>query len=154
MSASQLSQPSLGRKRIANHHHPISISATTTTTNSVRWHASVFSGGWDGKEWHDKDFLVDATIKEKEAWLQSILKSRPKDVDVQAFLIVLQALATPDIDDAGAPRRAEHWMAQLKKHRSLHPTPECYQAAIRAWANSNKENILVVVNRKVSKIAT
>lgn len=118
-----------------------------TQQNTVRWHASVFSGGWNDKEWHQEDFLKNATIKEKEVWLQSMLKSHPKDVDVQAFLVVLQALATPDIGDAGAPRRAEHWMTRLKNHQAIIPTPQCYQAVIQAWANSNKENILVVVNR-------
>lgn len=115
--------------------------------NPVRWHASVFSGRWDDKEWHQNDFLKDATVKEKESWLQSMLESHSKELDVQAFLIVLQALAIPHIDDAGAPRRAEHWMARLKGHSSISSTPECYQAAIQAWANSKNENILVVVNR-------
>jgi len=92
-------------------------------------------------------FLNERNNQRKRILLQSMLNIHPKDVDVQAFLVVLRALATPDINDAGAPRRAEHWMNRLKNHRSLQPTAECYQAAIQAWANSNKENILVVVNR-------
>jgi len=149
-SGSQLpsSSSSIGRKRLAPwKSSTVPIPSSTTTTNPVRWHASVFSGRWEDKEWHQKDFLKDVTVKEKESWLDSMLKDKFQEVDVQAFLIILQALATPDIDDTGAPRRAEHWMARLKSHPSLHPTPECYQAAIQAWANSNKENILVVVNR-------
>ncbi|CAJ1929139.1 unnamed protein product [Cylindrotheca closterium] len=132
-----------GRKR----HAPWKPTTPLLSSNPVRWHASVFTRGWDDKEWHQQDFLKDATVKEKESWLQAMLKSQPQDLDVQAFLIVLNALAAPDLDDTGAPRRAEHVMSQLKRHSALHPTPECYQAAIQAWANANKENILVVVNR-------
>jgi hypothetical protein len=108
--------------------------------------ASVFSG-WQDKEWHQIGFLKNATVKEKEAWLESMLGSHGRDVDVEAFLVVLRALASSDLEDAGAPRRAEYWMSRLQNHGSLQPTAECYQAAIQAWANSNKDNIIVVVNR-------
>ncbi|KAL3939944.1 MAG: hypothetical protein SGBAC_005430 [Bacillariaceae sp.] len=144
ISVGQFPRSSIERKRLAPWKPTIPI---PSTNNPVRWHASVFSGRWDDKEWHQKDFLKDATVKEKESWLQTMLESHYKELDVRAFLIVLQALATPHIDDAGAPRRAEHWMARLKGHSSISATPECYQAAIQAWANSKNENILVVVNR-------
>lgn len=115
------------------------------TTVSLR-NASVFSG-WEGRDWRQNDFLKDKTVKEKEAWLESMISSQWEEVDVEAFLVVLKALASHGLEDAGAPRRAEYWMTRLKNHGSLKPTAECYQAAIQAWANSNKDDILVVVNR-------
>jgi hypothetical protein len=129
----------LERRQVAVILKPLPI------TVSLR-NASVFSS-WQDKEWHQKDFLKNATVKEKEAWLESMLRSHGRAVDVEAFLVVLRALASSDLEDAGAPRRAEYWMNRLQDHRSLQPTAECYQAAIQAWANSNKDNIIVVVNR-------
>jgi hypothetical protein len=107
--------------------------------------SSVFSG-WEDKEWHADAFLCDASVEEKEAWLENMLTHHGNAADVPAFLVVLNELASP-FQGAGAPRRAEHWMNRLKNHPRLQPTAECYQAAIQSWANSNKENILVVVNR-------
>ena len=86
---------------------------------------------------------------------------KPKGVvDVHAFLVVLKALASTEaVADAGAPRRADMWMNRLLKvyrknskmqpNDALHlvPTAECYQYAIQAWANSNKEQVMVVRNR-------
>ena len=85
---------------------------------------------------------------------------------VPAFLIVLKALASTEaVADAGAPRRADVWMNRLWKlsHRSFQgnatndaadrrrlsvvPTSECYQCVIQAWANSDKEQVMVVRNR-------
>ncbi len=124
------------------------------------------------KEWHFPTFMSTSTIAEKEAWLENLLASnadvqalenptnnpqKHQVVDVQAFLVVLRALASAEaVADAGAPRRADIWMNRLLKvYRKMHPkdslhltpTAECYQYAIQAWANSNKEQVMVVRNR-------
>jgi hypothetical protein len=139
---------------IANKHSFSSKPFETTTrkvpTISIAYrNASVFSG-WGNKEWHHSDFLPDATVREKEAWLESMLAQSNSNyiaVDVEAYLVVLNALASPETPDAGAPRRAERWMNRLRDHSVLHPTAECYQAVIQTWANSNKEQVLVIINR-------
>ncbi len=109
--------------------------------------------------------MSTSTIAEKEAWLEELLTStisgkatnrsnKLQDIDIQAFLVVLKALASNDaVSDAGAPRRADKWMNRLLRlYRNsngvhLQPTAECYQYAIQAWANSNKEQVMVVRNR-------
>lgn len=107
---------------------------------------SVFSR-WTDKEWHHSNFLPDASVRDKEAWLDAMLRSNKKVVDVEAYLVVLNALADPaETTDAGLPRRAERWMNCLIDHLGT-PTSECYQAVIQSWANSSKEQILVIVNR-------
>lgn len=121
-----------------------------------------------------------STIAEKEAWLENLLETTndrtsanatvpgntcPQTIhdgtiiDVQAFLVVLKALASAEaVTDAGASRRADVWMNRLLKcHRNslevhprafhLLPTSECYQYVIQAWANSNKEQVMVIRNR-------
>lgn len=109
--------------------------------------ASVFSGWKSNNDWHHPDFLSDTTLKEKEAWLEAMLAAEWKAVDVEAYIFVLNALADAEIEDAGAPRRAERWMKRLKDHHTLYPTAECYQHVIQAWANSSKEQVVVIVNR-------
>lgn len=121
-------------------------SISSSPVSLVRRSSSVFSS-WDDKEWHQEDFMHDSSLKQKEAWLENMLRSHGNVCDVKAFLVVLRALASPDVQDAGAPRRAERWMNRLQNQQNLQPTAECYQAAIQAWANSRNENILVVVNR-------
>ena len=96
-------------------------------------HASVFSG-WN-KEWHHPDFLRGMSVRDKEAWLESMLKSNSKAVDIEAYLVVLNALADSELQDPEAPRRAERWMSRLRRDHLLYPTAECYQAVIQAWAN-------------------
>lgn len=115
--------------------------------------------------------MPTATIREKEEWLQSLLETSEDTVDTKAFLVVLEALASQEaIQDAGAPRRAEMWMNRLRNlenrcHNSDGPqdekdrrptstcsgslalTAECYQHVIQAWANSDKEQLVVIVNR-------
>jgi len=130
------------------------------------------TGKRKNKEWHFPTFLSTSTHAEKEAWLEDLLtctkertttpsnrsgnsQSTAQDIDVEAFLVVLKALASPDaVSDAGAPRRADQWMNRLLKlhrknatNRNLRPTAECYRYTIQAWANSNKEQVMVVRNR-------
>jgi hypothetical protein len=123
-----------------------SISYTSTETRAAIRNASVFTK-WSDKDWHRPNFMRDAALKEKESWLEDILKSNQKAVDIEAFLVVLNALASGASQDAGAARRAERWMSRLRQQENLHPTVECYQAVIQAWANSNKEQPVVIVNR-------
>jgi hypothetical protein len=109
-------------------------------------------------------FLAKATLIEKEKWLNSMLESdiaiqgtpsAALSVDVQAFEIVLKAMALPESAklDPGVPRRAESWMTRLlnlsvsSNHPELQPTVACYQYVIQAWANSDKEQPMVTVNR-------
>jgi hypothetical protein len=134
---------------------PSTSTSTTSTSRSVGVRhissttyrsSSVFSG-WTKMEWHHPDFLSDATVHEKEAWLESMLNTHEKAVDAEAFLVVLKALASPITRDAGAPQRAELWMHRLKDHYALQPTAECYQAVIQTWANANKEKVMVTINR-------
>mmetsp|Transcript_22173 Transcript_22173/g.61726 ORF Transcript_22173/g.61726 Transcript_22173/m.61726 type:complete len:399 (+) Transcript_22173:327-1523(+) len=120
------------------------------------------------KKWHCPSFMSCSNISEKEAWLEDLLAktnaARSIDdmiasgsemaaesaIDVEAFLVVLKALASIDaIEDAGAPRRADMWMNRLSKLSNSHlqPTSECYQYVIQAWANSNKEQTIVIRNR-------
>lgn len=113
---------------------------TTSRLNST----AVFTG-WSPLEWHKASFLSEASVDEKEAWLESLLRSGDNSVDVEAFLVVLKAFSTSA--DARAPRRAEQWMKRLKEHPHVQPTTSAYQAVILAWANSNKEQPVVVVNR-------
>jgi hypothetical protein len=124
-------------------------------------------------EWHFSTFMSASTIAEKEAWLENLLETTNGRtasnvtvtgnsfpvIDIQAFLVVLKALASAEaVTDAGAPRRADVWMnSLLKYHRNslkvhpnafrLLPTSECYQYVIQAWANSNKEQVMVIRNR-------
>lgn len=123
------------------------------------------------KDWHSPFFMSDTTIAEKEAWLEDLLtetnnssntniisttehhqrnRESESSIDVEAFLVVLKALASPEaVEDAGAPRRADVWMNRLLKlnHYNIRPTSECYQYAIQAWANSTKEQSMVIRNR-------
>ena len=114
------------------------------------------------KEWHCPTFMSTSTIAEKEAWLEQLLESANGSVgdmasrqtpnatvvDVQAFLVVLKALASKEaVSDAGAPRRADVWMNLLLNSNHLQPTAECYQYVIQAWANSSKEQVMVIRNR-------
>ena len=46
--------------------------------------ASVFSGWKSNNDWHHPDFLSDTTLKEKEAWLEAMLATEWKAVDVEA----------------------------------------------------------------------
>jgi hypothetical protein len=69
-------------------------------------------------------------------------------IDVHAFEVILEAMAAPDASklDPGVPRRAETWMNRLLE-LDIQPTTKCYQYVIQAWANSDKEQPLVIVNR-------
>jgi hypothetical protein len=107
-------------------------------------HFSVFST-WKN-DWHNPSFFSDDdTVKEKENWLESMLRSHENDVDMEAFLIVFKALVSSN--DPGASRRAGRWMSRLKQHPNAQPSAECYQLVIQAWANSTKEQAAVIVNR-------
>jgi hypothetical protein len=120
-------------------HHRRLISTT------VRLDSTAVFSGWSPLEWHKDTFLSAAPVQEKEAWLEAILASGDKSVDIEAFLLVLKALSMSA--DAGAPRRAEQWMKRLKEHPYVQPTTSAYQAVILAWAHSDKEQPVVVVNR-------
>jgi hypothetical protein len=109
-------------------------------------HFSIFAT-WNDKEWHHPNFLADAPVKQKEAWLESMLRSNERVVDVEAYLIVLNALAEEASKDPVASRRAERWLTRLKEGYNVKPTAKCYQAVIEAWANSNKETAVVTVAR-------
>lgn len=85
------------------------------------------------------------------------VSSSSPSIDASAFEIVLEAMAAPDASkiDPGVPRRAESWMNRLLdlsrkddiNNVDLQPTEKCYQYVIQAWANSDKEQPLVIVNR-------
>ncbi|KAG7362899.1 pentatricopeptide repeat protein [Nitzschia inconspicua] len=134
---------------------------------------SHFSSSDRTRDWQTdpkiQSFLATATLAQKEQWLQSLLQSTnfktqedgsytknsssTQSIDVQAFEVVLEAMATPNAAklDPGVPRRAEYWMNRLLDLSStvpeLQPTVKCYQYVIQAWANSDKEQPLVIVNR-------
>jgi hypothetical protein len=118
--------------------------------------------------------LENATLAQKEEWLDSLLvkftqtngdmripassetSSSSPPLTVDALLVVLEALAEPAAvrNDPSDPRRAELWMNRLLNvyaasnyHPALQPTVECYQHIIQCWANSDKENPMVIVNR-------
>ena len=153
---------------------------------SYRRFVSVFSRLMDGndKEWHSPSFMSESNISEKEEWLeklltttttndtvttslvegtnshhhQSVMNSAEKAVDVEAFLVVLKALASPECQDAGAPRRADVWMNRLLElHQNYfsknlqqsqsQAMAQAYQCVIQAWANSDKEQTMVIRNR-------
>mmetsp|Transcript_5179 Transcript_5179/g.11487 ORF Transcript_5179/g.11487 Transcript_5179/m.11487 type:complete len:787 (+) Transcript_5179:256-2616(+) len=124
------------------------------------------------KEWHCPSFMSGSNIAEKEAWLESLLATTntgnitnttstmnhrhqrgtldDSPIDIEAFLVVLKALASADaVEDAGSARRGDMWMNRLLNlnARHLQPTSECYQYVIQAWANSNKEQAIVIRNR-------
>jgi hypothetical protein len=82
-------------------------------------------------EWHFSTFMSASTIAEKEAWLENLLETTNGRtasnvtvtgnsfpvIDIQAFLVVLKALASAEaVTDAGAPRRADVWMNSLLKY--------------------------------------
>jgi hypothetical protein len=123
-----------------------SVLGTSTESRAATRNVSVFTQ-WSDMDWHRPDFMSDAALKEKESWLEDILNSNQRAVDIEAFLLVLNALASGASQDAGAARRAERWMSRLRQQENVHPTVECYQAVIQAWANSNKEQPVVIVNR-------
>eukprot|EP00980_Cylindrotheca_fusiformis_P009300 scaffold2042_cov123-Cylindrotheca_fusiformis.AAC.7 len=124
-------------------------SSGTTTSSSTGW---TKISKQNTREWHRDDFMHDATLAEKEAWLESLLSSSSSSyVDAQAFLVVLKTLAELQ-DNAMAPRRAEYWMQRLlgsSSQQQIVPTAECYQMAIQVWANNahREHHIQVVVNR-------
>jgi len=108
------------------------------------------------REWHSPSFMSESNVGQKEEWLEKLLQkneisSNSSVVDVDAFLVVLKDLASQEsAHDAGAPRRADMWMNRLLEyHRKnrLCLVPECYQYAIQAWANSDKEQAMVIRNR-------
>ena len=107
--------------------------------------ASEFRSGND-RQWHSRNFLKDASTKEKEAWLESKLTNK-EAVDGAAYLFVLNSLAAESSIDPGSPRRAERWMLRLKRQRNVELSAEHYTAVIQAWANSSYEHPLVSVNR-------
>lgn len=98
--------------------------------------------------------MADATPKEKEAWLESLLSSSSAHVvDVDAFLVVLNAFG--ESSESGAPQRAEHWIIRLehfaKDHGATNPnvrsTVACYRAVMKAWGNAMQEERNVALNR-------
>ena len=108
--------------------------------------SSIFSR-WSNKEWHRPNFLNGATVKEKEAWLESLLQSNQDSADEKAFLLVLKSLASEAPNEPGASRRAERWMIRAKELRNVEVSAEHYAAVIQAWANSSHEKAMVTVNR-------
>ena len=118
------------------------------------------------KEWHSPSFMANCSVDQKEDWLKRLLhqneissssSTTTSVVDVEAFLVVLKDLASPEsVHDAGGPRRADMWMNRLLElyHRKkdeneneFHLDPKCYQYVIQAWANSDKEEAIVIRNR-------
>ena len=69
-------------------------------------------------------------LKQKEVWLENMLRSHGNVCDVKAFLVVLRALASPDVQDAGAPRRAERWMNRLQNQQLSKDVPEIVRDTI------------------------
>lgn len=173
-SSTSAALPSLRRNTLLVDPHPCRpfIGSAMSTANQPRRRGFVFSRFHREKEWHagPERFMPTATVQEKEAWLESLLARNEDVADVQSFLVVLRALASPEaVHDAAAPRRAEMWMNRLRnldRHRRSHdreygnprhptssttgnaqPTAECYQHVIQAWANSEREQLMVIVNR-------
>jgi hypothetical protein len=120
----------------------------------------------NNRVWHSPSFMSDCSVDQKEDWLERLLRQNESSsstttsvVDVEAFLVVLKDLALPEsVHDAGGPRRADMWMNRLLElyHRKkdenenenkFHLDPKCYQYAIQAWANSDKETAIVIRNR-------
>lgn len=138
------------RCRNITHHFGIGIPNTVTyhqryiSTTQYRESNVVFVG-WSDLEWHNDTFLSNANPQQKEQWLEALLRTESKKVDIEAFMVVLKAWSTSD--DPIAPRRAEQWMKRLKDHPHVQPTREAYEAVIRSWANCNKELPIVVANR-------
>lgn len=73
--------------------------------------------------------------------MESLITDKKADID--AYCIVLEALAESASYNSGAPQRAEAYMNKLlssttKEDSSL--LPRCYNAVILVWANSTKED--------------
>jgi hypothetical protein len=125
--------------------------------SSPRYHASMLHGPRDYKEWHYSGFMEFASLKDKEAWLASMLSDSPERADSQAFLVVLRDLVSSGLPDAAI--RAEKWILQLERHAedvqaagpSLSsipfPTPECYQCVIEAWCRADNEDPAIAITR-------
>ncbi|GKY94273.1 hypothetical protein MPSEU_000393100 [Mayamaea pseudoterrestris] len=107
------------------------------------------------KEWHHPNFMYKQDALDKEAWLKSLLKTKTIELDTEAFLIVLRALAVSDLPDAAL--RAERWLLRLMEHRRLHGndddqgrltvSSECYQRVIEAWAAALTEDPAIALTR-------
>lgn len=93
--------------------------------------------------------MPTSSTREKEIWLQALLKDSPDSLDVEAFLVVLRALA--DSDEADAPRRADRWMIELEKLsetvEQLEPNTTCYQLVVQTWANAQEEDPRIAIPR-------
>lgn len=102
--------------------------------------------GWTAQEWHQDTFLAGASVSEKEVWLDALVRSRDKSIDIEALLFVINALC--ESRDVAAARRAEQWIRRWEEDcPSVEPTTAVYEAVIRTWANMDKETPAVVVNR-------
>ena len=100
--------------------------------------------------------MEDATIEEKEKWLNSLIQNNDERLDTHAYLVVLKDLAKSN--QSGSPHRAEDWMRKLEAaaatHPKLQPTVECYNNVIQSWANSGDDASISVVRaeRWLSKL--
>jgi len=93
--------------------------------------------------------MEDATIEEKEAWLESTIESDDR-IDSHAYLVVLKDLAKSN--QSGSPQKAEGWMRRLEIKASLQPsspqlqpTVDCYNAVIQSWAHSREDSSLSLI---------
>jgi hypothetical protein len=74
------------------------------------------------------------TLEAKERWLAELQEKYPDEVDVEAHVVILRALAHSH--QAGSPQRAENYLLRMP----IEPSDECYHAILEAWAKSNRRH--------------
>lgn len=138
------------------------IKSCSSDTNSYnRWSTvtTKSSSAAINREWHDPNFMNDATPQEKEQWLKSILEkdtivnedmtamiddSKQTRPDSIAFQIVLQSWSTSNLPNA--PQKCEEIMSRLERYHSI--IKNIHVDIVKQSNNGSKErdNIEIMMN--------
>jgi hypothetical protein len=85
-------------------------------------------------EWHRRDFMKNESLQAKQGWLSNLIQDYPAELDAEAYSVVLRAIAQSS--HPGSPQQAE----ELINRMTVPANDECYQAVMKAWANSRRED--------------
>ena len=96
---------------------------------------------WFAHEWHRENFMENETLQTKEAWFSDLIKHYPKEVDAEAYCVILQALARSG--ERGAPQEAENVLS----HMVVTPNDRCYHFVVEAWAYNRWEEATICIPR-------
>lgn len=105
------------------------LESSTRLFTGPRYHSSFFA-----HDWHKQGFLSESSLEEKKEWLEDLVKHHPSEVDAEAYIVVLRAIANSSL--AGAPQQAELLLSRM----IVDPNDGCYQAVLDVWSTSKHED--------------